>query len=468
MALFHLWNRKHTLQHDYFGRLIWFINNPYHEIKNILIVNTTKNKADFYSQEAEWNKLMSKLAQETFQPNFMDKAVKRFKVDRNMFRHVALKLNNPVKLRKLNNKSLFKLYQEIKQAHLRYTYFFWSPWATNEQVVPWFEQELKKHYPTEFDRIFEAITTPIRHNIMEEQLHKLLCYQVRGILAKKINNHVKKYQWLAVYSLLDKPFTKKDFLVYVVKKSKASAILRRDNELWRKRNKDFRQALAKLRKYHKLYQTAKLLNCYAWLRTVRVEIWREVLYLIQPFYHELEWRMGLNRNQAPHLTYEEIINFLTKGIKPNKGKIKAGELMYLRRGIFRVIRDKREIAKILNKELKFSDYTKIKKVTGNVACRGKTKGRVKIVMVPEDCKLLRKGEILVSNMTHPDYLYGMRKAAAIVTDEGGISCHAAIVSRELSKPCVIVTKIATKVFKDGDTVEVDANHGVVTLLKRKG
>ena len=68
-------------------------------------------------------------------------------------------------------------------------------------------------------------------------------------------------------------------------------------------------------------------------------------------------------------------------------------------------------------------------------------------------------------MTRPDYIAGMKKAAAIVTNEGGITCHAAIVSRELGIPCIIGTKIATQVFKDGDLVEVNANHGWVRKIK---
>ena len=67
-------------------------------------------------------------------------------------------------------------------------------------------------------------------------------------------------------------------------------------------------------------------------------------------------------------------------------------------------------------------------------------------------------------MTDPRYVPAMKKAAAIVTDEGGITCHAAIVSRELKKPCIIGTKIATKVLKDGDEVEVDAEKGVVKKI----
>jgi pyruvate,water dikinase len=67
-------------------------------------------------------------------------------------------------------------------------------------------------------------------------------------------------------------------------------------------------------------------------------------------------------------------------------------------------------------------------------------------------------------MTRPDYLPAMQKASAFVTDEGGITCHAAIIAREMKKPCIIGTKIASKIIKDGDMVEVDADKGVVRIL----
>ncbi|OGI35302.1 MAG: hypothetical protein A2407_02495 [Candidatus Moranbacteria bacterium RIFOXYC1_FULL_44_8] len=80
---------------------------------------------------------------------------------------------------------------------------------------------------------------------------------------------------------------------------------------------------------------------------------------------------------------------------------------------------------------------------------------------------MKKGDILVTTMTTPDYIVALRKASAVVTDEGGMTCHAAIVSRELKIPGIVATKIATKVLHDGDLVEVRANHGVVKILKRK-
>ena len=68
-------------------------------------------------------------------------------------------------------------------------------------------------------------------------------------------------------------------------------------------------------------------------------------------------------------------------------------------------------------------------------------------------------------MTRPEFLPLMSKASAFITDEGGITCHAAIVAREMKKPCIIGTKIGTKALKDGDMIEVDADKGVVKIIK---
>jgi phosphohistidine swiveling domain-containing protein len=108
---------------------------------------------------------------------------------------------------------------------------------------------------------------------------------------------------------------------------------------------------------------------------------------------------------------------------------------------------------------------KVKQLKGMVAYAGKVKGVVKIVLTADDVAKVNEGDILVSSATNPDLISAMKKAAAFVTDTGGIICHAAIVARELKKPCVIGTKIATHVLKDGDIVEVDANLGVVNIIK---
>jgi phosphohistidine swiveling domain-containing protein len=104
------------------------------------------------------------------------------------------------------------------------------------------------------------------------------------------------------------------------------------------------------------------------------------------------------------------------------------------------------------------------KLTGVTASSGEATGTVAVCKTIEDINNFQEGHILIASMTRPEYAPAMKKAAAIVTDEGGITSHAAIVSRELGKPCVIGTDNATRVFDNGDKVRVNANDGVVTLL----
>ncbi len=111
-------------------------------------------------------------------------------------------------------------------------------------------------------------------------------------------------------------------------------------------------------------------------------------------------------------------------------------------------------------------------ISGEVAYNSKKviKGSVVIVKDKSELRIknhLIKGKILVAIQTTPHFIPYMKMVKAIITDEGGITCHAAIIARELKIPCVVGTKIATKYLKKGDLVEVDANQGMVKILKRK-
>ena len=108
----------------------------------------------------------------------------------------------------------------------------------------------------------------------------------------------------------------------------------------------------------------------------------------------------------------------------------------------------------------------VKELRGQIAMKGLVKGMVRVLRNKSQIPELQRGEILVTAMTTPDYLPAMHQAAAFITDEGGITCHAAIVARELKKPCIIGTKIATQVLKDGMLVEIDADNGIVRIVEK--
>lgn len=102
-------------------------------------------------------------------------------------------------------------------------------------------------------------------------------------------------------------------------------------------------------------------------------------------------------------------------------------------------------------------------IKGNIAYNGTIKGKVCQVFKKEDFKKFEKGDILVTTMTTPKFTPILSLAGAIVTDEGGITCHAAIIARELKIPCIIGCKNATEVLKDGMIVEVNANEGIINV-----
>jgi len=113
---------------------------------------------------------------------------------------------------------------------------------------------------------------------------------------------------------------------------------------------------------------------------------------------------------------------------------------------------------------KYSLSQSLKEITGTTANPGLVRGRVLILHHAADVRN-NTNYILVTSMTTPDLMPAIQRSLAIVTDEGGLTCHAAIVARELGKPCIIGTKNATKILKNGDLVEVDATKGRVVVIK---
>ncbi|MFA5154893.1 MAG: PEP-utilizing enzyme [Patescibacteria group bacterium] len=124
----------------------------------------------------------------------------------------------------------------------------------------------------------------------------------------------------------------------------------------------------------------------------------------------------------------------------------------------------KEASRKFEKALEDTFSTSVTEVRGFIACPGKVKGEVVIINKKSEFNKMSPGKVLVTTMTRPDFLPLMKQASAVITDEGGITSHAAIVSRELKIPCIIGTQVATKVLQDGYQVEVNANHGVVLVI----
>jgi phosphohistidine swiveling domain-containing protein len=195
----------------------------------------------------------------------------------------------------------------------------------------------------------------------------------------------------------------------------------------------------------------------------------KAVFLSYSLFQAIADRLQIDVVSLRRLVADEMIAALKKGsVSPENKKVILGRLDFfvglLRNGELKFYGGQ-EAKDFYGKEvLPFLPSRDTKEIKGTSAMPGLVRGKVRLVRLESQAELVQDGEILVSSMTDPDMVPAMKKAAAIVTDEGGMLCHAAIISRELKKPCVIGTQIATQVLKDGDEVEVDATTGIVRKL----
>lgn len=217
--------------------------------------------------------------------------------------------------------------------------------------------------------------------------------------------------------------------------------------------------------YHKL--TPKMIRLIAWGRQRVAVVYFEGEKLLKKAIDLVDDKFDFDTDLLRYMTWDEMKKFV-KNLKVTKLDLK--ELAKRRRGYVLLIYD--------NQELIFSDkqrvrdilnhFTKEKNASASII-RGKTAFpgliRNQVYNLHKNKKRVPAGHfVLVTNMTKPNDSLLIKKCSAIITDEGGILCHAAIIARELKIPCVIGTKIATKILKDGDLVEVDAERGIIKKI----
>jgi phosphoenolpyruvate synthase/pyruvate phosphate dikinase len=194
----------------------------------------------------------------------------------------------------------------------------------------------------------------------------------------------------------------------------------------------------------------------------RKDIFFRSYYEMRPLVAEIAGRIGIPVSDARRMLPEEIKAALLEG-KLDRGELKRRSEFYvaLMEDATTSVLSGAAARKYIEENVEKETVGDVKELKGSCASPGYAQGAVRLILSPRDMHKMNTGDILVANATNPDVVPAMKKAAAIVTNTGGITCHAAIVSRELGIPCVVGTKVATEVLKDGEIVEVDATAGVV-------
>ncbi len=217
-----------------------------------------------------------------------------------------------------------------------------------------------------------------------------------------------------------------------------------------------------------LTELVEIMRDYLHLRTYRLEVFFIANEYARQLLEEIARRLNATYDDIIFLTQTEILQSLEKDEAPKLTVMKG------RKEGFAIIMIGGEVSiyegpsyeKLAKKE---AEAKTIKKIEGRVASIGRAQGSAKLVLVTDDIYNVNKGDIIVATMTTPNFIPAIEKCSAIVTDEGGILCHAAIVSREFGIPCIIGTGDATKKINNNDTIEVNASGevGIVNIMRRR-
>ncbi|MDP2749308.1 MAG: PEP/pyruvate-binding domain-containing protein [Nanoarchaeota archaeon] len=294
-------------------------------------------------------------------------------------------------------------------------------------------------------------------------------------LKEKIQKHFKEWRWLP-FEYKSNPY-EIDFFLSIwsgLLKQKADiekelkTLIHRPTEVAKERN----HLIKKL----KLDKDAKRIYDIAaeivFLKGYRKDCSFFGSYVLAQVLKEMAKRLNISSEEIYLLMNDEFEDIFVRGKKLNHDELNARKgyvILYRKAGKKRQIL-KGKKAKEFFKGLRIKETViemDVKELHGTCACSGSAKGNVKIINKVEDMPKMNKGDILVAHTTFPSLVPAMKKAAAIISEDGGMTCHAAIVAREMKTPCLTGIKNATKILKDGDYIEIDADKGIVRKIDSK-
>lgn len=382
-------------------------------------------------------------------------------------------------LRKLKDNKLLNIYNEFFDLMRRLFYLNQVVWFLDISGYQFLKDELlKKSYNIED---INLLAQPDKKNYLEKEKIAFLKLCLKYFKNKKrinldnlLEKHLKKFAYTGVSYYKEPPRKKSDYMAQIKQYLKEKRTRQYFKRILEEQKKDFVKRIRARDKIYKKIRDARLKKA---ILILREAVWRKdyfrgniseiVYYYFNPLLKELACRLKITEDQIKTLSDPELKQ-LIKGKKLNWKEINQRQKYYAF-GTFNhkffLHYDKRA-KRIENKYFSFLIDKKINELTGIPAQKGVVKGYAKIILSYDDFKKFRKNDILIATNTMPEYMPIIKKAGAIVTEIGGITCHAAIVSRELNIPCIIGTKIVTKILKDGDLVEVDADKGIVKILKK--
>ena len=305
-----------------------------------------------------------------------------------------------------------------------------------------------------------SLTQPT--HIQQEQIDLLKIAVSKDDKEEKLKQHTKKYAYLPLYDVHIKPFGIEYFRKRMQKEKNPAKELKELQESFEQNKVQFNELIKRLNLTNQELDLVKYVNGFIFLKDYRSHF-RSIYSLhLKKLFDEIARREKIPVNDLFLMTEKETQELIEHDKKPDLQN-RRKPFIYLKYHDNEWVLEGEQVKEF---EQSLGKAELGEEVKGIPASKGLAKGKAKIIKNPDEIRKVKKGDVLITSMTRPDYVPAMERAGAIVTDEGGVLCHAAIISREMGKPCVIGTKNATDVFKDNDFVEVDANKGIVRKISK--
>ncbi len=366
-------------------------------------------------------------------------------------------------LDKLSSREIIVLFKKLIRAQVDYVGVAHIIDAIGVELEKEFQTALRRELPplsqAKFNEIFAQLLTPSQSSFVSQEEKELLSIKGGANNKAALARHAARYYWLHNSYAGPKVLTVDDFREKLIS--------------LRQEKKRGRKTLSQPLGYHfsrNLKQMIGIIDyCAVWQDERKALLFKNIAYAGQVL-EEIARRLGQDVVNFYYISLTETEKL--RSLADLQKKVRA--LQERRAGCLIIIRGKsdRIVSGLLYRRLMKSRRSLLKnkardsrEIHGTVANIGTARGRVRLIKNIESLKDFQLGDILVSSMTRPEYMSAIKKAAAIITDEGGLTCHAAIIARELDIPTIIGTKIATRVLTDGVLVEVRANHGIVRILE---
>lgn len=366
---------------------------------------------------------------------------------------------------------------ELKDLFKNWNKIYLDFWLTGflPEISNWGGERLLKNKIIKFNKanfieIFEGLSAPEDLSFFQKEELELMQIKLKGKIKQEeaLEKHQGEYYWLrnsyGFTEILDANYFKKELNKISVREAKEKIVeIKNYPKKVRLRKKEL---IKKYKINQEIVNIAEKLSHCIWWQDLRKKYIFMANDIISEFNKQISRISNISFKELCYYTSLEVVNFLENNKKIDAKKRFKGFIIYYHEKndlTFRIGKQANNFAKVY---LEVKVDKSLKEFKGLVVSKGKIiRGRAKILLTPRNLDKMNKGDILVAPMTSPDFIVAMRKASAVITDEGGMTCHAAIVSRELGIPCIVGTRIASKVLKDKDVVEVDTNRGIIEIIK---